>query len=110
MGYFSNATEWDGWAADNCFRCAHWPKDEDAPACPVEQAHMIYNYDLCNADDTPGKAILDMLIPRKKGNCYNERCAMFQHKNGVTDRHLKDWTKYKEVMEEASRAINAGAV
>lgn len=108
MGYFSNATEWEYWAGDNCFRCEHWPKGEDDPGCPVELAHMLYNYELCNAGDTPGKAILDMLIPRKKG--CNERCAMFQPKNGVTDQHLKDWAKYKAAMEESTRAINAGAV
>lgn len=100
MGYFSNATEWDCWATSNCFRCAHWPKDEEAPCCPVELAHMLFNYELCNADKEPGKAILDMLIPRKKDDCGNERCAMFHEKNGISDDLLRDWNKYKQAMQE----------
>lgn len=93
MGYFSNMTEWEAWASSNCFRCGHWPKDEEAPGCPVEMAHNLFNYELCNADDHPGKVILDMLIPRDSRNCGNKRCAMFTARNGVTDRHLKDWEK-----------------
>lgn len=111
MAYFPNATSWEYWAPDNCFRCSHWPKDDDAPPCPVETAHMLYNYEQCK--DTPeGKAIeaiLDMLIPRTKDDLGNEKCAMFSPKNGVTDRHLKDWAKYKQVMEEMSAASPAHA-
>lgn len=104
MAYFPNATAWEYWATDNCFRCAHWPKGDDAPGCPVEMAHTLYNYDQCK--DTPeGKAIeaiLDMLIPRAKDDISNKKCAMFSAKNGVTDRHLKDWEKYKAAMAEMS--------
>jgi len=100
MGYFSNATEWDFWASDNCFKCAHWPKGDDDPPCPVEMAHMLFNYELCNADDSPGKAILDMLIPRRKNGAGNNRCAMFKDRDGLTKRHLRDWAKYKALTAE----------
>lgn len=102
MGYFPNMTAWEFWAADNCFRCVHWPKDDDAPGCPVEMAHTLYSYELCNEKDNPGKVILDMLIPVSKGGVGNDRCAMFQHKSAITDKHLRDWEKYKAVMAEAA--------
>lgn len=107
MAYFPNMTSWEIWATDNCFRCSHWPKDDDAPACPVEMAHNLYSYELCN-ETSPGKVILDMLIPPTKDGCGAERCAMFKPKNGVTDTHLKDWDRYKAAMEEmaASRVIS----
>lgn len=100
MGYFPNATAWEYWAADNCFKCAHWPKDDDSPGCPVEMAHMLYSYDLCNETDHPGKVILDMLIPRMKDDCGNEKCAMFKDRHGLSARHLRDWEKYKAIMAE----------
>ncbi len=102
MGYFSNATEFECWAANNCDRCAHWPQDDDAPGCPVDMAHNLFNYELCNEDGHPGKVILDMLIPRSKDGLGNERCAMFQPLHGVTEKHLKDWQKYKAIMAEMS--------
>lgn len=102
MGYFSNSTEWDFWASDNCMKCRHWPKTDEAPGCPVEMAHMLYGYELCNETDHPGKVILDMLIPRNKGDVGNRKCAMFVNKDGVTDRHLKDWEKYKAAMANAA--------
>jgi len=108
MAYFSNATEWECWAAENCFKCAHWPKDEDAPGCPVELAHSLYNYELCN-DEGPGKAILDMLIPPAADGLGNDRCAMFKHRSGVTEKHLKDWTKYKAVMAEMQASQGASS-
>lgn len=104
MAYFPNMTAWEMWAPDNCFRCAHWPKDEDAPGCPVEMAHMLFNYDLCNEKDHPGKVILDMLIPPTKDGCGAQRCAMFAAKDGLTDKHLKDWSKYKAAMAEMEAA------
>lgn len=103
MAYFPNMTAWEFWAADNCFRCAHWPKDENEDACPVEMAHTLYSYELCNEADHPGKIILDMLIPQSKDGCNAERCTMFKHKNGVTDDHLRDWQKYKAVMAEMEK-------
>lgn len=100
MAYFPNMTAWESWAVDNCFRCQHWPKDDDAPGCPVEMAHTLYSYELCNEESHPGKVILDMLIPQKKDGIGAGKCAMFQPKNGVTDKHLRDWDKYKAIMAE----------
>ncbi len=103
MAYFSNMTEWEFWAADNCFRCHHWPTDDDGPGCPVELAHNLYNYDLCNEKEHPGKVILDMLIPQSKSGGA-AKCAMFTAKNGVTDKHLRDWEKYKATMAAMERS------
>jgi len=107
MGYFPNMTAWEFWAADNCFKCAHWPKDDDAPGCPVEMAHTLYCYELCNSD-SPGKVILDLLIPNTKDGLGCEKCAMFQPRNGVTEKHLRDWAKYKAIMAEAATPQPAG--
>jgi len=104
MGYFPNMTSWEYWARDNCFKCHHWPKDDDAPPCEVEMAHQLYSYELCNRDDDPGKVILDMLIPTSKDGTGNDKCAMFVARNGVTDEHLRDWEKYKAAMAEMSGA------
>jgi hypothetical protein len=100
MAYFPNMTSWEMWAADNCFRCAHWPKHKTASPCPVEMAHNLYSYELCNDKEHPGKVILDMLIPPTKDGCGAQKCAMFRPENGVSDKHLKDWAKYKAVMAE----------
>lgn len=103
MGYFPNMSAWEFWAVDNCFKCAHWPKDEDAPPCPVESAHMLYGYDLCNDKESPGAVMLEMLIPTDKSGVGCEKCAMFTARNGVTEKHLKDWEKYKAIMAENER-------
>lgn len=107
MAYFANMTEWELWAVDNCNRCAHWPKDDDAPACPVEMAHTIYSYELCSEASHPGKVVLDMLIPPRANGVGNQRCAMFAAKNGVTDKHLRDWHRYKAIMAEAASGTSA---
>jgi hypothetical protein len=76
MAYFPNSTAWECWATDNCFKCAHWPKDEDDEPCPIEMAHMLYNYkqgDL--GEDCPVRTMLDMLIPRN--GIENRQCALF---------------------------------
>jgi hypothetical protein len=99
MGYFPNGSSWADWASDNCFKCAHWPQDDDAPGCPVEMAHNLYNYDFCNEKDHPAKVILDMLIPETKDGLGCERCAMFKDRDKLTDKHLRDWAKYKAIME-----------
>jgi len=71
-------------------------------------AHSLYSYELCNEKEHPGKIILDLLIPI--GKIDNKKCAMFSPRNGVTDKHLKDWEKYKAAMTEASGGnTNAGA-
>jgi hypothetical protein len=105
MGYFPNMTSWEIWASDNCFKCAHWPKDDDAPPCPVEMAHNLYGYDLCNEADHPGKVMLDMLIPPTKDGLGCQQCAMFRDRDGLSAKHLRDWDKYKEIM--ATRDIRS---
>lgn len=107
MGYFPNMTAWETWAVDNCFKCAHWPKGEDGPPCPVESAHMLYGYDLCNSEEDPGKVILDMLIPQKSGGVGCAKCAMFKDRDGLSARHLKDWQKYKAAMAERDAATSS---
>ena len=113
MGYFPNMTAWEFWAADNCFKCAHWPKGEDDPGCPVEMAHSLYCYELCNEETHPGKVILDMLIPETKDGLGNERCGMFRDRDGLSEKHLRDWQKYKEIMaardSDAAQRRPAGA-
>lgn len=100
MGYFSNSCEGDAWEADNCAHCIHSKQDEDAGMCPVMLAHMTFAYELCNEEQHPGKVILDWLIPRNKSGVGNRRCAMLVRRNGVTDKQLKDWDRYKAAMAE----------
>ena len=103
MGYFPNMTSWEFWAPDNCFKCAHWPKTEDDDPCPVEMAHMLFNYKQGDdGEECPVRTMLDMLIPRK--GIENQRCAMFKDKDNLADRHLRDWEKYKALMAERSAA------
>jgi hypothetical protein len=71
MGYFSNGTEGMDYEARFCDRCVH-QKPEDG-GCAVWLAHMLYNYEQCNNDDS----ILHILIPRSKDKLRNEQCAMF---------------------------------
>ena len=104
MAYFPNMTAWEYWAADNCFKCLHWPKDDDAPGCPVDMAHALYSYELCNAEGTPGKTILDMLIPETADGLGAEQCAMFHRRDGFSERQITDWAKYKAAMEEAAQS------
>ena len=77
MGYFSNGTEGEIYEETFCRRCVHYGPEE-GPGCPVWFAHLLYAYELCNEDDHPGKAMLDMLIPRAEpGLNGNGRCTMF---------------------------------
>lgn len=71
MGYFSNGTEHEMYAAQYCVRCRHY----DDGGCPVIMAHMVYNYEECNKPDS----ILHMLIPRAKEGAWNDQCRMFIH-------------------------------
>jgi len=69
MGYFSNGTEGMLYQEEYCAHCEH-DKNED---CPVWGLHLLYSYKLCNSPDN----WLDVLIPRNKEECYNEKCRMF---------------------------------
>lgn len=111
MAYFPNGTAGMCYVEQYCCKCIHWPQKDEDPGCAVDLIHNLYNYDQCK--DTPeGKAIeaiLDMLIPRTKDDLGNERCSMFHHRLGISDKHLKDWEKYKAVMAEAAAMQKVGA-
>ena len=80
MAYFSNNDEYEYWAKDNCHICKHWYNiDPETPGwdsrnnCPIEYAHLLYNYEECNKKDS----ILDSFIPRTKNGLGNEQCTFF---------------------------------
>ena len=73
MGYFSSGTEGMIYEDELCSRCIHHGD------CAVWDAHIIFSYDLCNEKESPGKQILDMLIPMED-DIYNLRCKMFAKK------------------------------
>lgn len=77
MGYFSNGTEGDLYQDRYCRRCVHYGP-EDGPGCPIWGAHLAYNYELTNVPhmESPGKAILDSLIPIGPDE-FNEQCRLF---------------------------------
>lgn len=102
MGYFPNGTSGDYYEAEFCNKCIHQAQGDDDPDCMVMMAHMLYAYQLCNEKDHPGKHILDLLIPISKDGVGNDKCAMFKHRDGLTAKHLRDWEKYKAIMNEAS--------
>lgn len=77
MGYFSNGTEGEIYFQSYCEKCIH------GDSCPVWDAHLAFNYDCCNATGTPGKAILDALIPRQ--GIENLQCTMFVRRNADGD-------------------------
>jgi len=70
MGYFSNGSEGDSYAAAYCDRCVHQEK-----GCAVWDAHFLKNYEECNNKGS----ILHMLIPRD-GDGVNGECKMFIEK------------------------------
>lgn len=84
MGYFSNGTEGMAFQERYCFHCRNWRDLEDGrgEGCPIWDAHLLYSYELCNSE-TPGKVILDMLIPRTLIKASDglpvpdNECAMF---------------------------------
>lgn len=92
MGYFSNGTEGAMYEEEYCVHCVHDINGD----CPVLLAHLIYNYDHCNKEDS----ILHMLIPRVKGPPYNEKCKMFYPKkesDGDESHPRRDPEEAKEV-------------
>ena len=70
MGYFSNGSEGVDYECKYCSECHH--QDLDGRGCAVWEAHMLYNYEQCNDEDS----ILHILIPRSKDD-FNEKCRMF---------------------------------
>ena len=84
MGYFSNGTDLAFYQEQYCSRCVHLPSPHAIYwGCPVMDAHRAYSYELCN-ETTPGKRILDMLIPMDGVN--NGPCAMFVERPEIKER------------------------
>lgn len=69
MGYFACGSEGMDYEERYCRRCIHGVDE----ACPVMNAHLLFNYDECNKPDS----ILHMLIPRSRDGLTNLKCAMF---------------------------------
>ena len=87
MGYFSNGTEGEMFEERWCVNCRHSDISGGRelgvdPPCPVWMAHTLFAYELCNSK-SPGKTILDMLIPTKMVTASDgfdlptNECAMF---------------------------------
>lgn len=86
MGYFSNGTEGMMYEERYCSKCVHY-KPEDG-GCMVWLAHLIHNYDQHDNDGV--KAVLDLLIPRKKDDLANEQCSMFHQDTSERCTETKD--------------------
>ena len=71
MGYFSNGTEGMFYEEEYCVKCLHY--GDERKGCPVWGAHLLYNYER----GTDAASILDILIPRFKDKCGNDKCSMF---------------------------------
>ena len=82
MGYFANGTMGEIYYRKWCSRCVHdgeFRKKGEGLGCPVWGAHRLYSYELCNVppEESPGRAMLDMFIPRVGGPEWNGECTMF---------------------------------
>ena len=73
MAYFPNGTSGMVYMEKYCLRCLSWKqrKNEDAPGCPIWDAHLLSNYDKAVA------AVLNHLIPMDKDGIYPQQCRMF---------------------------------
>lgn len=69
MGYFANGTSGQIFEAQFCEKCVHREGPDGKSGCAVMLAHLLYSYALCDEDGTPGKDILDMLIPHEPTTC-----------------------------------------
>ena len=77
MGYFSNGSEGMDYEERYCRKCIHFGPEE-GPGCPVWGAHLAFNYQVCNdPPESPGKGILDALIPMSEDGLSNLQCKMF---------------------------------
>jgi len=86
MGYFSNGSENEMYAAQYCNRCVHDAEYQEDPegnrgqGCPIIGWHLIWNYSQAHDEKASDEArmqrdVLDSFIPRK--GVHNERCKMF---------------------------------
>lgn len=76
VGYFSNGTEARAYEEEWCSRCIHAPTEEIGSGCAVWGAHLLYNYDECDNENS----ILHYFIPLSKSGLGNEKCRMFKPK------------------------------
>ena len=70
MGYFANSTEGEMYERKYCEKCFCYQDGH----CPCLQAHMLWNYDECNNDDS----LLHKMIPRE--GVANNRCIFWEPK------------------------------
>ncbi len=69
MGYFANGEIGEMYEERYCNHCVHELEDY---TCIVLQAHMLWNYDECNNDDS----LLHKMIPRE--GVENKECIFFE--------------------------------
>lgn len=112
MAYFPNGTAGMCYEEQWCANCVHSKFDQDEGMCPVMLAHNIYNYDLCNDKEHPGKVILEWLIPTSADGIGAERCEMFHPlEASLDDGKIVDGNfareqrqKYEQALAEMRRA------
>lgn len=87
---FSNGTEYEGWAANNCHECAYWPPEGPAGEYCALEAAMLMDW------VTPELAQLfdfkEIAIPTKDGIGFPTKsdCRFFKPKE---DREDGEWTE-----------------
>jgi len=74
VGYFSNGTEGKDYEVKFCERCIHQKPDDGG--CAVWFAHLLYNYDQQDREQSKLKSVLDILIPCSAEG-VNAGCMMF---------------------------------
>ena len=75
MGYFPNGEAGMLYEEQYCSKCVHNDPDK---GCPVLTLHMMWNYDAVGEKkDETKETALNILIPRKKDDIFNDQCAMF---------------------------------
>jgi hypothetical protein len=70
LGYFPNGTSGEMYQAKYCFHCVHMLPEY---GCPCDTAHLLWNYDECNKDDS----ILHKMIPIDNKKGFNKKCTFF---------------------------------
>lgn len=114
MAYFPNGTSGMIYEEEYCDRCIHQPIDPMNGGCVVMLLHNLYNYELCNEKEHPGKVMLDLLIPPLKNDFGADECAMFHERTEAEtkaetramsdrDRAATDREKYAQAMADMKR-------
>lgn len=108
MAYFPNGFSHMDYDEQYCSRCVHQPIDPFNGGCTVTLLHTLYNYELCNEKEHPGKVMLDTLIPPTPDGLGAEQCTMF-HERTEEEREFeiraeRDREKYAAALAEMRRA------